>query len=232
MEQKLKNMSFLRQNKLKFYCFTPEVAFATFVIELMLAGFVLYRYGLNKFTNVIILILFFLGAFQFAEFMICAGGDSVFWTKAGTISTTMLPALGLHLVSLLTKKTLLVQAGYAFAFLLIGAVLFLNLPFNSACTGKFVVLMFDDLFKFSFYFYYAVFLLIALWMLLKNWSKSVIFWVFAAYLSFIIPGLLVYFFIAVTRTAFPSIMCGFAIFCALILAFKVMPEISKKHKKK
>jgi fatty acid desaturase len=53
--------------------------------------------------------------------------------------------------------------------------------------------------------------------------RRVLFWFVVGYLSFILPLTLVYIFIAGSRGAIASIMCGFAIIFAIILAFKILP---------
>ena len=55
-------------------------------------------------------------------------------------------------------------------------------------------------------------------------TKSLMF----GYLVFLIPTATVNYIKPETRAGIPSIMCGFAVFFALILAFKILPLAAKK----
>lgn len=225
-------------NKSTFFCFTPLVSLATFIIELILAFYVLYRYGFNKFSRVAVAVLVLLGTFQLAEYMICSGGNPQLWSKIGTASIAILPVMALHLVTLLTRKSRWTEAGYFFGALIVGAIFFLEVPILPECTGKFVALKFTTTFDLIFNFYYAVFLFIALEMIIRTWrnhkgNSSELFWALMIYASFLVPTALVYIFIATARTGVPSIMCGFAVIGAIILVFKELPLVfGKKSVKK
>ncbi len=85
-------------------------------------------------------------------------------------------------------------------------------------------------------YYYIGFLLIGVGKIIAalmttNKYTSELFWMLVAYLSFIVPTIFVYAYFADTRAAVPSIMCGFAIFMALILVLKVIPGFNKKFHK-
>ncbi len=54
-------------------------------------------------TFLIVALLVCLGIFQLAEFQVCGGARTVAWMRVGYVGITLLPALGLHLVSLVTK---------------------------------------------------------------------------------------------------------------------------------
>jgi hypothetical protein len=219
-------------DKSTFFCFTPMVSLATFIIELSLAGYVLFRYGLNNFSRVSIFIMLLLGSFQLAEYLICSGGDPQMWSKFGTIAITLLPAAGLHMVSMLTRPTRWTGVGYLFAGLLVAAVIFLQVPILPQCTGKFMLLKFETWFDILFNIYYGLFIFIALEMIVRTWrqhkgNKKQLFWAMVAYLIFIIPTALVFLVISLSKEAIPSIMCGFAVLGALILVFKEMPVFYK-----
>lgn len=211
-----------------FYCFTPMVTLATFLIEFVLAGYVIYKYKLDNFSRIVVVTLLLLGSFQLSEFIMCSGGDMQLWSRIGTACITMLPVLTLHLITLLTDRSKLIYAGYASGLGIIASMFIFNIQMNPECTGNFVILGFGNLFGWVFYFYYSVFVLAGLFLLSKSLlnqksDKTIISWAFIAYLSLLVPTGLVYLFIAATRQGVPSIMCGFAITAALIVVFKLLP---------
>lgn len=224
-------------NESTLFCFTPLISLITFIIEFFMAGYVLYRYGLTKFTRIAVLLLVLLGVFQLAEYMICKGGDPQLWSKIGTASITLLPVMALHLITMITRKSRWTQVGYIFGALIIGAIVFMQVPILPQCTGKFVILWFDDLFSYVFYIYYAAFVFMGVEMIIRTWrthkgSNTKLFWAMMIYLSFIIPTTLVYIFISFARAGMPSIMCGFAVIGAIILVFKELPLLYRAKRRK
>lgn len=217
----------LFSNKSTLFCFTPEVALATFIIEFFLAGYVLFRYGLNKFSRISIVLLLLLGTFQLAEYMMCSGGNPNLWSKIGTAAITLMPLLGFQLVTMFTSKSRWVSVGYLLGGLIIASIFLLPVPIASECTGKFVVLKFHDLFSILFDSYYTLFIALAVWRVITGWGKNnnqLLLWSVVIYASFLIPTAVVTIFMGITRQAVPSIMCGFAVFGAIILVFKIFPE--------
>src|SRR5689334_11891738 len=99
------------------YCFSPEVMVATFLIELGLAGYVLFRYHVTRFGKVTAAVLLLLGTFQFAEYQICTRNGSVpmLWSRIGFVAITLLPLAGLYLVSIVSHKPHFLKLGYAAA---------------------------------------------------------------------------------------------------------------------
>jgi len=59
--------------------------------------------------------------------------------------------------------------------------------------------------------------------------KNVLQWLIIGYLSFMAPMGAVYILFPVTRNAVASIMCGFALCLAVILALKIMPAYDRAH---
>jgi hypothetical protein len=223
----------LLKKKLTFYCFTPEAALATFIIEFVLAGYVFFRYKFNKYTQLSILILLLLGTFQLSEYMMCKGADAQLWSKVGTAGITLLPVLTFHLMTLLTRKSNLVFVGYFLGSLIIASIFFLPVPILPYCTGKFVILKFHQTFDLLFGVYYMAFVFMGIGLLVQTWRNhkgdaAELFWAMMIYASFLIPTLLVYIFFAVARMGVPSIMCGFAVLGGIILVFKELPRICER----
>lgn len=210
--------------------------FFTFSAELILAGWTFLRARTTKFGRGAIYTLIFLAFFQISEFQICAGSNPLLWSKIGLFSITILPVIGIYLISLINKKTWLLYLGY---ILSIGfGLYFVFVPKaidGAACGGNYVIFNGPEtLFKF-YGFYYFGFLLFAMWesfQRLKEDStnkilRKILFWFIVGYLSFIVPLTLVYIFIASSRIGVASIMCGFALVFAFILALKIVPLYQK-----
>jgi hypothetical protein len=54
--------------------------------------------------------------------------------------------------------------------------------------------------------------------------RSVLSWMVIGYFSFLLPLVIVYVILAPARAAVASIMCGFAVIFAFILAFEIVPK--------
>ena len=91
----------LKQKQTTFYCFSPPVMIATCIIEVALLVYTLYRYKLTPLTRVSLATLGFLALFQASEFAVCGASASTvdLWSRIGYISITLLPPLGIHLIS-------------------------------------------------------------------------------------------------------------------------------------
>ena len=59
--------------KNKIGCFSPPVMIATFIIEICLALFTLFRYKRSLLTGLSIALFVFLALFQLAEYFVCGG---------------------------------------------------------------------------------------------------------------------------------------------------------------
>jgi hypothetical protein len=225
------------KSSVTFYCFTPMVSLATFVIELGLALFVLYRYKMTAFSRLAALIFILLGTFQLAEYKMCTGGNAQLWSKIGVASITLLPVMAMHLTTMLIRPSRWTCVGYMLGVCIIAAIFYLPVPILPHCTGKFVVLGFNDLFGMIFYLYYALFLFIALEMIVRTMrnhkgDEQELFWALMVYLAFLVPTAVVYFMITTSRAGVPSIMCGFAVFGALVVVFKELPRFYVLNKAK
>ncbi len=84
------------------YCFSPAAMLTTFIIEMILAAYTLWRFNKAKSGIVVTLILVCLATFQAAEYYICRIGSPLLAAKVGYTAITLLPALLLHLVSLIS----------------------------------------------------------------------------------------------------------------------------------
>lgn len=213
-----------------FYCFTPLVTLITFIIEVVFAFYVFLRYRKSLFGKLSAIFLLLLGTFQLSEYSICGGGNSLLWSKVGYFAITFLPVLGLHLVSLVTKKSRLLKSGYVIAVIL--AVIILVVPgvfLNVSCSGRYLVFDTADTFDYFYVAFYLGFLVVAFLKLFYSWTrgtgnKYLIKWIMIGYLLFLVPTLILYIFVSSTQAAIPSIMCGFALLAAIVLTGKILPR--------
>ena len=223
----------MQKNNTTLYCFTPLVTLCTFIVEFFLGIYTIFRFRKTNFGKVAALGLFGLAGFQLAEWMVCGAHSGMFdfWMRFGFVSTAILPAVGLNLVHLISDKKYkyLNVLGYIFAgvvaFLLIfqaGADLYF------ACMGKFVAFQLGTFTDTAYLSYYVIILGIALILLLGNIFRKkqhvqlskIMVWTL---LVFIIPTYALYFFTVINGSSVPSIMCGFAIFAAVLLVAKLLP---------
>ena len=229
-------------SKTTFFCFSPPVMLFTLILEFFLAGYIIISSRWHRVSTVIItLLLVCLGIFQLAEFQVCSGKNSVFWMQLGYITITFLPALGIHLVTVITKHKWIRNLGYIFTLGFIGVFLFGTHYIQSAtCGGNYVLVNTNGTIGQIYYLVYytialAVIGLEILWVVGKytNQDKEIretrlaLYWLFTGLVIFLIPTGAVYLLSPAARSGIPSIMCGFAVFLAVILAIFVYPLYRK-----
>jgi hypothetical protein len=214
---------------------------ATFIIEIFLAAYVTWRYSLNNITKLAASILFFLAVFQLAEYNVCEGAfgiDSLGWSRLGYASITMLPPLGLHLASRIAgrKNTMLLTAAYTSAAAFVAFFAFTGHGIvSSACTGNYVIFNTAPGSSVWYGIYYWGWLAIGsgyAWRAAQKQSlpnKSAALKALAiGYLVFMVPTITVNMLDPATTSAIPSIMCGFAVMLAIILAGEVLPQYYRR----
>lgn len=205
---------------------------ATFLFEFASALYVIWRYKMDVLARLITVTLLALGTFQLAEYMICGGlgigGQE--WARLGYVSITLLPAIGIHMVTVLSgkKAPLLVNAAYAsmFAF----AAYFALLPgvLNAhECRPNYAVFHLDPVSVRVFAVYYYGWLTTGA-LLTWHWSRNnknakALLWLTGGYLSFMLPTVTANLIDPNTIAGIPSIMCGFAVLLAIVLVAKVLP---------
>ncbi len=217
-------------------CFNPFVMASTFAVEAALAVYVLVRYKLDKRGYLAVAILGFLASFQFIEYVACTIGPNppLELSRLGYVAITMLPPLGVHLVTLLRreKPAHLVWGGYALAAVFSGFFLLSPTGVERAvCTGNYVILLLSQPASFLYGVYYFGLELLGLWLAFsaapkaKAAEKRALHWMGAGYLAIILPTLLLRVVAPQTGTGVPSIMCGFALVFALIIGLRVIPLV-------
>lgn len=216
-------------------CFSPPVMLATFAIEFALAAYTWLRYGRRPFGRLAAVMLVLLGVFQVSEYAICTTAQQYPWIVAGWIAITFLPAIGVHLVASLTRPTAWVPFGYGIALVLALTIVAIPTVVTTAsCTGQFVTFATETVFSRAYAIYYLGYLALGIVMLSRSLihhrgPRRLEFWMLIGYLAFLIPTGITYFIVEQTRTAIPSIMCGFAVMLALILAFRILPLERKRR---
>lgn len=226
----------LSRSRSVLYCFSPLVMFVTAVCELGLAVYAYWRYRHTVIGQVTTFVLLFLGLFQVAEYNICEGivSQNLFWTKLGLASITMLPPVGLHLVELIANKKRFWWISYLVGLIYI--VLFVasgSLVQGGTCEGNYIIIHMDSL-AYGWYYFGFLFLAIFVGMSslihdgLKASHRVAMQWLILGYISFMLPMGVVYVLEPTTRDAIPSIMCGFALLLAFILAGRVLPSYHRE----
>ncbi|HVY67785.1 MAG TPA: hypothetical protein VHA30_02740 [Patescibacteria group bacterium] len=205
---------------------------ATMIVETILALWTLLRYRQGLFGKVAAAILLLLAMFQASEYQVCGNHSAEIWSRLGLVAITLLPVLGLRLIHLITR-----QKHFVFLGALLAAAFVLYFIFaprhdvSSFCGGNYIIFTGPGSLYEFFGAYYFGFLILSIWQALtakretpSRLLQSILRWVVAGYLSFMLPLGVVYAVYAPARVAVASIMCGFAVIFALILAFEIVPK--------
>lgn len=216
--------------------------FATFLIEIGLFTYTLWRYKMTTVTRLVAGLLLFLGVFQLAEYGVCKGLLGISpgaWSRLGFVAITMLPVFALHLTLVLgqMKRPLMLKLAYVTGLSLAAVFGLLSQgAFNEvACSGNYVIFkLLPPLSALYSIFYYGWLFVglgesIAHSRLGKDKRRKALRLQTIGYLSFLVPTAVVNTINPATIAGIPSIMCGFAVIYALILALGIMPLIAKKH---
>jgi hypothetical protein len=227
------------KSKTTLYCFSPPVMIATMVIELALAIFTFVRIKKSAIKNIAVITLVLLAVFQLAEFLVCqaySGINSLLVSRAGFVAVTFLPPLGIHTANVIagrkhnwsTYASYTLALGFSIYFLLVT-----NSVNQSICSGNYVIFHLGNVASMIYGIYYFSLLggLLALTVYLATIQKSskkrqAMWWLTIGALAFLIPTGIVYFSGSQAASAIPSVMCGFAVIYAIVLALRVVPLAS------
>lgn len=231
-------MKYLKSNTT--YCFSPPVMIATFAIEIGLAIYVSWKYKLTSVTKLAIGVLFFLAIFQLAEYNVCEGSfgiNSLGWARVGYVAITMLPPLGFHLATRLAGKkqrgavTLAYASATAFALFFIFSGNGITSP---ACLGNYVIFRSAPGSVWLYSIYYYGWLIASTTYAFHQADKKIaahrskaLKALAVGYLAFILPTTTANIMDPSTISGIPSIMCGFAVILAIVLAGEVLPQYYK-----
>lgn len=222
-----------------FYCFSPPVMIATFVVEAILLCYVLLRYRLSALGRIVAATLACLALFQFAEYHVCGPQlASETWSRVGYVAITLLPALGIHMVHAIAGRRSNRIVGGAYATSLVFAIIFGLSPSTFegyVCAGNYAVFQLASPLGGLFFLYYYAWLLAGIFLAVrygqsaKRRIRRALGLQIIGYLSFMIPTGVVNALNPQTIEGIPSIMCGFAVLYALILVFGIVPLVLKKR---
>ena len=231
-------MKYLKPKELKLYCFSPAVMLATFIIEIALALWTIFRYKLNEVGRLAVALLVFLAIFQVAEFNVCESGwiDSLLASRIGYVAITMLPPLGIHMAYALAraKKRPLMIPAYVTAALFVVFFLFIGQALSGhQCMGNYIIFQVLPASSWLYALYYYGWLIAGVWLCIKlqktfSW-RSALTGLAVGYLAFMLPTTTVNMLDSATIEGIPSIMCGFAVLLAVTLAAWVLPKAGLKR---
>lgn len=217
-----------------FYCFSPPVMVATFLVEIVMAMYVLWRYKMSQLTRLVTALLVSLATFQLAEYFVCGGlgMNAQMWSRIGYVAITLLPPLGLHITQVIAKKPVsqLTVLAYATSFLWVGLLALSQQAFSGYhCGGNYVIFQLTPPLGGLYFIHYYLWLFITMYVAagfaktanirVKKALQALI----AGYAAFILPTSLIRLIWPHTAQGMPSIMCGFAVIFAIVLVWKVMP---------
>jgi len=226
-------------------CFSPPVMLATFGIETVLAAYTLVRYKLDTYGKLAVALLLALAAFQLCEYHVCGGWGvrASEWSRAGYAAITLLPALGLHLLYVLANKPgrRLVAAAYVSMAAFIAYFTVVPHVFHGyACTGNYVIFQIGMKPAIAYGLYYYGWIAVAITQGVR-WANELkrqgrerarnlsIQALVLGYLVFLVPTALANSVKPETRRGIPSIMCGFAVLFAFILALYILPKMATRR---
>lgn len=235
-----RKMNIVRPGKTTFLCFSPPVMIATFAIEIGLLLYTVIRYKMSPLTRIVVTVLLCLAVFQFAEFNVCEGpaGLNELYSRIGFIAITLLPPLGIHLVSRIANrgsKALIWLAYLSSALFVVAFGLHGNAFESHVCAGNYAVFQLMDNLGGYFFVYYYFWLIVGLLMCLyfgvkgTQRTREALTMQAFGYMSFMLPTGIVNAINPETIAGIPSIMCGFAVIYALILTFGITPRILKRR---
>jgi hypothetical protein len=230
----------------RFNCFSPPVMVATMAVETGLAIYTVWRYKMTTFTKLAFLMLLSLATFQLAEYFVCTGVGSMAapWSRVGFVAITSLPPLGLHMMHVLADKPRrrLVNTAYAIMPLFMASFLFSPGIFTGhICTGNYVIFQFTANITGVYSVYYFGWLAAGIGLgfhwanQLKAQGKKAakqlqsVQGLIVGYLVFLIPSALSMTIKPSVRRGIPSVLCGFAVLLALILALYILPRASERR---
>lgn len=216
----------------------------TFILEITLAIYTIWRYKWSPVVRLAVLMFVALATFQLAEFMICRqmGGDPLIWSRIGYMAITTLPPLGIHMFYTLvgTKRPPLIAVAYASG--LVFLLFFMLAPgavTGHACLGNYVIFQVapgsGGLYG-AYYYGWLATMLVLCWRFIRRTAagrkRRAIEGLAAGYAVFLIPATTISLVKPETIVGMPSIMCGFAVLLAIILAIIVLPTSAKPKEKR
>ena len=228
----------------QFNCFSPPVMVATMTIETLLAIYTVWRYKMTTIVRLATVLLVSLAVFQLAEYFVCTGLGSMAapWSRVGFVAITALPPLGLHMMHVLAgkKQRRLVYSAYAVMAGYMAFFLFSPGTFTGhECTGNYVIFQFTPNVTGTYSVYYFGWLITGIGLgfqwanELKAKGKAAakqlqtVQGLILGYLVFLVPSALSMSVKPDVRRGIPSVLCGFAVLLALVIAGYILPRAAE-----
>ena len=214
----------------------------TCVIEVSLLLYTLFRYKMNTLTRLAVATLGLLALFQLSEFTVCGAThwSAAFWSRVGYIAITLLPPLGIHLIHTISGRGSMWLVRFAYLTGGAFALIFGLAPSafqDHICAGNYAIFQLAPNLGGIYFGYYYAWLIIGICQALLFAAtapiatrKALLYQVFG-HLAFLLPTGIVNAINPQTIAGIPSVMCGFAVIYAIVLAFGIMPLAAKATKK-
>lgn len=227
----------MKKNDTTFFCFSPPVMIATFIIESAMLVYTVFRYKMNTLTRLATATLGLLAIFQLAEFRVCDYGNGAgMWARIGFIAITMLPPLGIHLVRVIAGRgpRIAVWLAYLSGLSFAGIFGLGRHAFHShVCAGNYAIFQLAPHLGGIYFGYYYFWLFMGIGLALYYASnasvvkREALILQAVGFLIFVLPTGIVNDLSPKTISGIPSIMCGFAVLYALLLTFGILPRAAK-----
>lgn len=222
-------------------CFTPTVSLTTAIIEFFVATYILHI-NKSKLTKGLAIFIYFLGFYQFTEFMLCSTAFPELWARLGFITYTLLPALALHFtLNHVKKKPNLIYIYIIPVIYSLTAIINSNFILNTSCGRYFISVqnIFYNpgyLFPATVYFlYYFGFIIIVCYLLVKHYThqknifeKQLDLDAIIAMTLSLVPALVLFFLFPAFSISFPSVYCQFALIFTIAALIAVHLELKIK----
>ncbi len=220
---------------------------ATFLFEIGLASYVLFKYKMSQVTKLVTFLLVSLAVFQLAEYFVCGGlgVDAQAWSRVGYVAISILPPLGLHLTHSIAHKPMgrMTALAYTTSALWIGLFTLSQQAFTGyTCGGNYVIFQLQSPIGGLFFVHYYIWLFVTMYFATsfarkaKPRVRKALTAQILSYAAFILPTSTINLMWPHTASALPSIMCGFAVIFAIALTLWVMPLEQERtipeHKRK
>lgn len=220
-----------------FYCFSPQIMVLTFAAEMLLMMFVLVKHGLHSMSHrLVVFLLLLLAIFQLSEYGVCEqlGLDNLVWARIGFVAITLLPAVGLHLIQEVRndKNLNISHIGYLLSLLFTVTFVFFNSFESVGCNGNYAIFELSNALSGAYFTYYYLLLLTGAILAFSGWrgnresgrSRTLLL-IVTGYASFVLPATFIHFAFDNVSSGLPSIMCGFALVFAFILALVIAKRL-------
>lgn len=222
-------------------CYTPQVSLATALIEWILVVLMVKTFKKTLLRDYFAVLIVLLGVYQFTEFMLCTSGYAKFWATLGFVTYTFLPAICLDAVTRFLGKRVHPAIIYAIPVLASAFTVFSGAFVTEAYCSLFyirVLNMFNQaqggylrVASLVYSAYYSGFIVLSGIMMLSarrkesdHRKKRLHLCVPVGILMMGIPTYLVMFVLSDTVYTFPSVLCHFALFFAMMAFLAVYYE--------